>query len=222
MKKSILVCIFILTIIPGAHSQSLLHHPEAYFAPPPGSEKYFYDLQHKDNTDNYEPRIRYSLDVGTAFTNVGGFGSALSSYFSPSVRYRLFPKFDIEIGGTFIYTSPGGSFSSVPAGIPETNYTRTSYLFYARGNYRISDRLNIDGAFMKSTGNNNFLYNYPYRVNQNMEHYSLGLNYKLSDAIRIGAHFNYSNGAYPGYFLNPYPGRSSGYFYPFTPSDTDW
>ncbi|UCG26899.1 MAG: hypothetical protein JSV24_07930 [Bacteroidales bacterium] len=220
-KNISLVIIVLLCVIVDGYGQSLLHHPEAYFIPPPGSEKYFYDLQKVEDNRSYEPRIQYHLDIGTSFIGTGGYGSGLNTYLSPSVRYRLLPKFDIEVGGTIIYSSPRSvNPSTLPSGFSEAESSNASYYLYARGVYRVSDRLNIDGVFMKSSGKNYIPYSYP--VNHNFEYYSLGLNYRLSDAFRIGAQFNFMNGTNPGYYQDPYSGRSSLYYHPFIPSYTGW
>jgi hypothetical protein len=91
--------ILILLLVGLNSSGQNLHHPEAYFAPAPGSEKYFYDLQENDRNDKPDSRIQYRLDIGTSFISFGGSGSMMNSYLSPSLRFKISPKFDLLIGG---------------------------------------------------------------------------------------------------------------------------
>lgn len=203
-----------------SHAQSLLHHPLSYFTPAPGTEKYYSDLN-KDTRQGHS-FIKYSLDVGTTFTGMNGYGSLGSSYLSPSVRYRVSPKIELELGGAIMYNFVSGSPVSNMGDSPSSGNNFTSYLFYTKGNYQVNEKLNINGAFVKSIANDALFYQYPYQVNPDFESYSLGLNYKLSDAIRIGAHFNFSNGINPYYYSSPLNRRISGFHSPYDPFYPEW
>jgi hypothetical protein len=202
-----------LFLLAGLHAsaQHILHHPNAYYAPAPGSEKYFYDLQKADNTEqNTVSRIQYSLDIGTAFTSFGGGGSLMSSYLSPSIRYRISPKLDLQIGGSIVYNHPAGSS---PVGEPTmTAGNDPSYYLYLYGTYQVTERFMVNGSLVKGKMNQYSYGIYPYQMNNEFESYSLGFQYRIANSFHIGAQINVSNGLHPYYFSDPFtPGRFNSY-----------
>lgn len=205
--------IFILLVAGLNGTGQNLHHPEAYFAPAPGSEKYFYDLQENDREDKPDSRIQYRLDIGTAFTSFGGTGSVIYSYLSPSIRYKISPKFDLHIGGSVSYAYPSGASSPVES--LGTSRNDPSYQFYLQGVYQVTDRLVVDGSFVKGQMNTSIFGRYPYQMNNNFESYSLGFNYRIANSIHIGAQINVSNGMNPYYYSDPFYRRGSYQFDPF-------
>lgn len=202
----------------NASAQHILHHPDAYYAPAPGSEKYFYDLQKEnDNEQSRGARIQYRLDIGTAFTSFGGSGSFMSSYLSPSIQYRISPKLNLHVGGTLLYNHPGGS-----APVSESyrsSGNEPSYQFYLYGTYRVTEKLVVDGSFVKTKINQYSYGLYPYTMNNDYESYSLGINYRIARSLHVGARINVSNGMNPYYFSDPF---SSGRFNTYDPFYRKW
>lgn len=206
----VLISLFLIAGL-DAPAQHLLHHPDAYYAPAPGSEKYFYDLQNeKDTEQDPGPRIQYRLDVGTAYNSFGGAVSFMSSYLSPSIRYRVSPKLNLYVGGTIVYNHAAGSNSASESFMGSGN--DPSYQFHLYGNYHVTDKLVVDGSFTKTKMNQLGFGLYPYRMNSNYESYSLGINYRVANSFHIGAQINVSNGMNPYYFSDPFsPGRFNSY-----------
>jgi len=212
MKRYFVILLLVVNGFFG-FAQQLLNHPEAYFAPAPGSEKYFYDLQEKDRGDQPDSRIQYRLDIGTAFTSFSGNGSMIYSYLSPGIRYKISPKLDLEIGGSILYTFPT-SGNSYPESIGSSR-NEPSYQFYLKGVYQVTDRLVIDGSFIKGYMNNNFFSQYPYSMNNEYESYTFGFNYKIGNSMHFGAQINVSNGMNPYFYSDPFYRRGTYRYDPF-------
>jgi len=210
MSGYIVISLFLLTGLNGA-AQHMLHHPDAYYAPAPGSEKYFHDLQQENNTEQITgSRIHYRLDIGTAFSSFGGAGSMMSSYLSPSIRYKISPKLDLHIGGTVLYNYPVGGSTAGESMMTSGN--DPSYQFYLYGTYQVTDRLVVDGSFVKGKMNHYNFGLYPYQMNSNYESYSLGFNYRIASSFHVGAQINVSNGMNPYFYSDPFrPGRFNTY-----------
>jgi hypothetical protein len=211
--RKYLVIFVVLFLSMNSSAQLLLHHPEAYFAPPPGSEKYFYDLQDRSDIEEPVSRIRYSLDIGTMLSSFRGNGSMVSTYLSPSLRYRISPKFEIQAGGTIIYDVQAGSVRMMDGS--DTRGNNPSYQLYLYGVYQVSDRLVLDGSVVKTKMNSNLYGNYPYQMNSDFESYSFGFNYRIAKSVRIGAHINVSNGMNPYYYSDPFHRRGTYHTDPF-------
>ncbi len=213
VKKIIGYIIVLLLLLAGLNSsaQHILHHPDAYYAPAPGPEKYFYDLHKKNDAEQVTgSRIQYNLNIGTVFSTFGGAGSLMSSYLSPSIRYRITPKLYLQIGGSMLYSYPtGGSPSGEPTMAAGND---PSYHLYLNGTYRVSERLVIDGSLIKGKMNQYSYGLYPYRMNGDYESYSLGFNYRIAKSLHFGAQINVSNGLNPYYYSDPFnPGRLNTY-----------
>ncbi len=204
------ISLFLLAGLNGA-AQHILHHPGAYYAPAPGSEKYFHDLQQENHeAQNTGSRIQYRLDIGTAFTSFGGAGSLMSSYLSPSIHYTISPKLNLHVGGTILYNYPAGDSQAGEPGIATGN--DPSYQFYLYGTYQVTDRLVVDGSFVKGKMNQYNFGLYPYQMNSDYESYSLGFNYRIANSFHIGAQINISNGLNPYFYSDPFrPGRFNTY-----------
>jgi hypothetical protein len=210
MSGYIVISLFLFSGSNGV-AQHILHHPDAYYAPAPGSEKYFHDLQQEDDPEQHTgTRIQYRLDIGTAFTRFGGAGSLMSSYLSPSIRYKISPKLDLHIGGTILYSHPAGGSSYAESLMSAGN--DPSYYFYLAGAYRVTERLVVAGSFIKGKMNQYSYGLYPYRMNNDFESYSLGFNYRIAKSFHVGAQINVSNGLNPYYYSDPFrPGRFNTY-----------
>jgi long-subunit fatty acid transport protein len=210
MNWYIAISLFLLAGLNGS-AQHILHHPDAYYAPAPGSEKYFHDLQQENDVEqNTGSRIQYRLDIGTALTSFGGAGSVMSSYLAPSIRYKISPKLDLHIGGAILYNHPAGSSSTTDPLLTARN--DPSYHFYISGTYQVTERLVVDGSFMKWKMNHNSYGLYPYRMNGDFESYSLGFNYRIAKSFHVGAQINVSYGMNPYYYSDPLrPGRFNSY-----------
>ncbi len=202
----------------NASAQHILHHPNAYYAPAPGSEKYFHDFQQENNKEQVTgSRIQYRLDIGTAFTSFGGAGSLIGSYLSPTIRYKISPKLDLHVGGTLWYTHSAGKPVTGESDLSTVN--DPSYQFYLYGTYRVTERLVVDGSFIKGKMNQYSFGLYPFRINSDYESYSLGFNYRIANSFHVGAQINVSNGLNPYYYSDPFrPGR----FNTYDPFYRDW
>ncbi|MBE0649105.1 MAG: hypothetical protein IH596_15140 [Bacteroidales bacterium] len=148
-------------------------------------------------------RMQTNVIVGTQFSTSSWFGSGLTTFISPSVSYRVTPKFSVRGGLTISNTALFGYkpwFTAEGSPTYDANFTKA--VLYLEGSYRVTDRLTISGAGFKEftiTDNSNF-YN-PYSKN---EPYGIYLNadYKIAEGAHIQLGFGYTRG-YSNYMGSP-------------------
>ena len=143
-------------------------------------------------------RMQTNVMIGTQFSTSSWFGSGLTTFISPSVSYRVSPRFSVRGGLTIANTA---LFDYKPwfalEGSPTYDANFTKAVLYLEGSYQVTDRLTISGAGFKEftiTDNSNF-YN-PY---SNNEPYGIYLNadYKIAEGVHIQAGFGYTRGYSP-------------------------
>ena len=162
--------------------------------PPPGS------LGSGMNLDDvsYNPGLRYSLQTGLNFNFLSGFNS-VTSFFSPEVFIPVNAKFAFEIGGTFMSTSFNNS-------VEQFTGRMNDFIAFARGIYSVNKKLIIYGEYARS-----MFINIPQQGTE-FESITMGMEYWVTPAFRIGASVTSTTGINPYYLnnLNPY-----GYRIPF-------
>lgn len=85
---------------------------------------------------------------------------------------------------------------------------------FAYGRYIVNNKLSVYG--MGAFGNNQYYFS-PYNSGfgqANYQNYSLGMDYRISDKVSIGASFGFSNG--PSFGYSPY-GNRFGNTFPYFP-----
>lgn len=214
-----MILVFFSAFLMGMSQGIYYLHPSSFFTPASGPESYFSRYQKKDQSQNNPLQIHF--DIGTSFSNIGGFGSMFTNYISPQISYPLSEKLSLQVGGVFAKNYLNGSGSMLPSftgNLINNNFSQ--YLLYAKGMYQLSDKLEIRGSVIKSIDNTPDLF----RINSNLlnlnyESYSLGFNYKLSNSIRFGANVNIINDKNP-YYLRPFGNKINGlspFYNPYYP-----
>ena len=154
-------------------------------------------------------RFQTNWTIGTSFTTTSGYGSGFSTYISPSVSYRISPRFTIRGGVTLSNTTLFNyrPWYSMEATQPfDANFTNA--MVWVEGSYMVTDKLMISGAGFKqfTLTDNSPAYN-PY-TNNNPYGVYLNATYKINDRMFIQAGFGYTRNQQPytgSSLFNPSP-----------------
>jgi hypothetical protein len=213
----LIILVFSSAFLMGMSQGIYYHYPSSFFIPDP--ESYFSRYQMKDQNQHNQLQIHF--DIGTSFSNIGGFGSMFTNYISPQISYPLSEKLNLQVGGilsTNFLTGQGTTIPSFTGNLK--NNTFSQYLLYAKGIYKLSDKLEIRSSVIKSINNAPDLFKMNSNMlNLNYESYSLGFDYKLSNSVRFGANFNIINDKNP-YYLRPFGNKINGispFYNPYYP-----
>jgi len=166
-----------------------------------------------------QKRMQTNVMVGTQFSSSSRYGSGLTTFVSPSISYRVSPRFSVRGGLTLSNTTLLNYrpwFVTEASSSFDANFSKA--VIYLEGNYQVTDKLIISGAGFKEftiTDNSNFFN--PYSKN---EPYGIYLNadYKIAEGVHIQAGFGYTRG-YSPYMGSPMYDPSSfsgGSFHPFS------
>lgn len=212
--KEFIAVLFFLVLINPANAQLTsglykLYHP-AYF------QQNTMDTTKNDSWTALAPsKPSYSFEVGTSYSSFGGGFS--STYISPTVSFMATEKLHIVAGGKFSYAS----FNAAPnfndnVGFQSNDQTMGNPTeAFAYGVYQVNSKLTVYG--MGSFGKNQ-IYISPFQSGfgkADYQHLSFGMDYKVSDRLRIGASFGVTNG--PAFGFSPNSGYRSQPFNPFFP-----
>jgi len=175
----------------------------------------------------YQPKkLNYSLSLGSEFTAVSGFGSALNSWVTPQVSYNLNKKLSIGGGISIIQTNYFDArpwFGNEQTAASNGNFT--SALVFVNGQYRVNDRLTVFGSAFKQfpVTQDPLPYN-PFNPvsKKGAQGVDLNVGYRIGEHVFIQAGFRYTEGVNP-YYNDPFQsnspfgnnfGRSCGYGVP--------
>lgn len=141
----------------------------------------------------FKPRYAgMSVNTGMIFTSV--YGPAF--FLAPSLNFQITPRL-------FVNTGVGiAQYSLLPSAskLGESHQSATSMYIFAEGVYLLNDRWSINGHVMKNISpSGQFREVSPYYIPSEAMH--IGVDYKLTPNVTIGARFGYSNG---GYRNNPF------------------
>jgi len=143
-------------------------------------------------------RLQTYIGIGTEFTTSSGFGSGFSTYISPSLSYRVSPRFSVRTGVTISNTTLFNYrpwYWSEPSQQLDANFTKA--MIWVQGSYMVTDRLTISGAgFKEFTLSDNSTYYNPYTDNNPYGIY-LNASYKINDRMYIQAGFGYTKDYMP-------------------------
>ncbi|WP_054413709.1 hypothetical protein [Hymenobacter sp. DG25A] len=158
-------------------------------------------------------RASYSLTAGAMFA--GRYGSA--SYLSPSVVYRLAPRFSVFGGITYLRTLPGAPYASAENGSSRLGLMGTNhYLVQAGGNYAVSPRLSLTGTAWKdltpSMAGRPVVNPYA-GFNTPGSGVNLRADFQISENVSVSGGVRVSSGAAPGnsMYYGPASGQPLGY-----------
>ncbi|MEI6124467.1 MAG: hypothetical protein WCQ95_12655 [Bacteroidota bacterium] len=162
---------------------------------------------------NYK-RMSFSVDMGLGFIG-SKYYSGSFMYLSPFMSYLVTPRFRLDIGGTILQ----GLNNLGSTAFHSFGGNGTTAMVFARGNYLVSNRLIISGSIYKTFDNykptnTDLLYNSKKGTFDNYG-VSVGVDYKISEHMSIGAQVSYSNGNNNPFYSSPtdpnYNGFQSGF-----------
>jgi hypothetical protein len=151
----------------------------------------------------FKKKVDYTLSMGTSYMS-SGFGSGSSYYVAPEFRVKLSPKFQVNAGimlsqNRFAYSAPV-SLSGTSVVVKQGPVQEST--IYASGIYTVNSKLSFSGSLLKTIPGSNSM---PW--NNNLQMMSLGMKYKISDNITIGARMQMVQGniynPYTGYYTSP-------------------
>jgi hypothetical protein len=167
-------------------------------------------------------KVDFSMNTGMMLITGGKNNTYTATYLAPAASFCLSPRLRIRAGALMMF-SPAEGFM-VSASQPETASRSFSgqMSVFAAADYLVTPRLTLSGSFYKAVWDEPFRQHTeiqalnrhysPYRMPT--QSYSLGVNYKISNGISIGAEFRFSDQyqQIPGFFpLNS--GMSPGSFF---------
>ena len=189
MKRVIIYLTLLMLFGMHAQGQSFYRHPEIFYYPSPGPEKYYADKLDNEVSDN--PGLQYRMHTGMMFISLYGFNS-ITSYVSPKLLIPVGTRSVFEVGTTFLSTSFPGD-GSIDRRI-------NSLVAYARGIYSVNEQMTVWGEVMKSINTGVF------NESPNFESITMGMEYSITPNFRIGASITSQKGIDPFYPVAPYPG----------------
>jgi len=218
MKRvNFLVVLIILTLAALSSNAQLVRDLHYLYNP-----SYFYNPQNtKSDTANFSPfsnfkpgETKYNFEVGTSYSSFAG--GLSNSYISPSVSYRASERLFIVAGGKFSHaTATNPQLFSNFNQVTQQNSMGNPAEAYAYGHFQVNEKLSIYG--MGAFGKNQ-IYMSPFGSGfgqADYQHFSVGMDYKISDKTSIGASFGVSNG--PAWGISPFGGYGRSGFSPFMP-----
>lgn len=157
---------------------------------------------HKNNASLLKyKRLGVSMEMGVGISG-SKYGAGAYTYLSPFLSYRVSPKFRLDVGASYIQ-----GFNN--SGINEYFFGKNpAYLsVFARGNYLVSDKLLISGAVYKMFDLNKPETSDILSQKKKFNNYGvmLGVDYKITENLTIGAQINFSDRNpyyYPGSYYN--------------------
>jgi hypothetical protein len=147
-------------------------------------------------------KFSYNFTLGSQFTSISGFGSALNTYITPRVSYNLNKRFSIGGGISIIqtnYFNARSFFQNESSGSSNGNFT--SGLIFIDGQYIVNKNLTIYGSAFKqfAISQDPLPYN-PFNPvsSKGAQGINFNVGYKIGEHIYIQAGFRYTDG------INPY------------------
>ncbi len=149
-------------------------------------------------------RPDFGMQVGTSFSTGFGGGSLFTQSFAPHMQFRPGQNFSMVVGSVFSTGTFGGATPFAlqgDAGMPDRMYSTT---VYALGAYQVSPRLVITGGAWAERNNMDMMFApamNPQAFDLNPRGMMMGMEYRVTDNLRVGAEINVSQGYNP---FNPY------------------
>jgi long-subunit fatty acid transport protein len=146
---------------------------------------------------NYNHQLRpgfsptLGLHTGASFGRWGN-NNFFSTFINPNLSQQINNRFILSTGVVMMRNN--FNMTSVPyegSGAPIRNgFVNNQAIVYGSGSYLVNDRTILTGSAFYSINENN-----PYfQQLQNGKGFSMGIDYKVSDKVSIGAGFRYSEG----------------------------
>ena len=162
-------------------------------------------------------KVDYGLNLGSEFSSVSGFGSALNTSVAPHFYYNVNKRF--RIGGGISMTTTN-YFNAKPWFAGESpapsNGSFTTGGIFISGQYLVSDRLTLSGSAFKlfPVTRDPLSYNPFNPISKNgAQGVNFNVDYKVGEHVHIQAGFRYSQGISPYHYgtYNSDPFGQGGY-----------
>ena len=167
-------------------------------------------------TDTIRKKLDYHVTLGSSFSFSPGYGSAFSTYVSPSLVYHATKRFSLNAGVTLMNTT---LFNYSPYSVLEQGYMGngnfTSALLYVSGQYQVTPNLWLNGTVFKEFPLTTTSPQNPY-ANSKFQGGSFDLMYKVGEHMMIQAGFSIINTNRPMYY-DPFQ-----YSWPAAPGQMHW
>jgi hypothetical protein len=154
------------------------------------------NLQLEGDTIAPVKQLTYSLNTGSMFYSGSLKGSTF--YIAPEFSYVFSKKFSMTGGVIFMNNNYNFSSGNQSQSGTETRLfaqpNKYEAIVYARGNYQVNSKLTISGTLIKNFNDqsSNTLQNQAW--NNSFQMMSMGLNYKLTPHMTIGAGVRFIQG----------------------------
>lgn len=186
---------------------SLASSGQLYYGGFSGSYNYPRTSFMADSTGNifFQPGdIGFSMSAGAGFGSFSRGGSYFTTYASPAIAYNVSKRFRLKAGVT-LYNQSGNILLRGEGRSPSMSpYTGTS--LFVQGDYILSNKFMISGAFYKDFDAFNAVVSNPGLKAQESQGVILNLNFRPAPGFEINAGVEFSNG------YNPY--RHSPFYQP--------
>jgi len=161
------------------------------------------------DTRHQPGKFRYGATLGSEFTSIRGYGSALTTIIQPHFTYGLSKRFTIGGGISIIQTN---YFNARPLWSSETSTAGsgnfTTGIVFVNGQYLVNDRLTISGSAFKQfpITKDPLPYN-PFNPvsSKGAQGIDFNIGYRLGSNMYIQAGFRYTDGINP-YHYDPFGG----------------
>jgi hypothetical protein len=160
-------------------------------------------------------KLHFSMDVGVGYVGGSNYFSGSYSSFSPSWTYQMTPKLNLEFGGTLFYGNRNSLNTTSIFSKDVIHQNSNQYILFTKGQYKLTNKLTLNGSAFKtfnSQSNSKMNPNY-----LDFKSVNVGLNYKITDNVNLGAGIRFSNGL--NNFLLP---EMNGPFVPFHGNELGW
>jgi len=152
-------------------------------------------------------KFNYNLTLGSEFTSISGYGSALNTYVTPRVSYNVNKRLSIGGGISVIQTNYFNAKSYYQNEQPfSTSGNFTSGMIFVNGQYLVNDRLTISGSAYKQfpISKDPLPYN-PFNPvsSKGAQGVDFNIGYRIGNHMYIQAGFRYSEGQNP-FYANPF------------------
>jgi hypothetical protein len=157
-------------------------------------------------------KLHIGVQAGTEFMATSGYGSAFSTFLSPTPTYPVSKQFQISGGIGIVNTSLYGlkSWYSSGEGTSNNGFTGniTQAMLWVSGRYTLTDRITLTGTAYKTVDVLGQTPGNPSVFTYKPEGAYLNVGYKINDFMHIEAGFGYSKGQRGYSYGNPF---GSGY-----------
>jgi hypothetical protein len=159
--------------------------------------------------------IGFSMQMGTGFAGNFKGNSSFSTFVSPALAYNVSPRFRIKTGVTVFQNFGDPYFAGYDYYYSPVVNSGTTTSLFIQGDYLLSNKLMLSGAFYKDFNSFNANISDPRLKTPESQGMIFNLNYRPTGSFEINASFEYGNGTRSGVHSPFYPGS-------IFPGDSPW